>query len=444
MNEPVPQHFGPDFIWGTSTAAYQVEGAVAEDGRGLSIWDVFCRKPGNILNGDTGDTACDHYHRYREDIGLMKQLGQQAYRFSVAWPRIFPNGRGKINQPGIDFYQRLVDELIANGIDPWVCFYHWDLPQALQELGGWTNRDTAAWYTDYAIAVAERLGDRVQHFVMFNEPMVIAFLGHFLGVHAPGVKSKEAFLQAVHHLNLATGQGLTALRTQGGDWQLGTVTNFGLGLPAVGTEPEAIRRHDELLYWSFLDPLLLGHYPKTCALLIEPYVKDGDLQLIHHPLDFLGVNYYFPERVVRDHFSPLGFQTVAPPVGVPRTAMDWEIRPESLTDTLLALKQRYQKTPPIYITENGAAFVDKVEPDGSVNDRSRVEFLQDHVAAVGDAKQKGVDVRGYFVWSLLDNFEWAYGYGRRFGLAYVDYPTQRRTPKASFYWYQQFIREARA
>ena len=230
MIEPAPEDFGPDFTWGTSTGAYQVEGAVAEDGRGVSIWDVFCKQPGNILNHDSGEIACDHYHRYQEDVAHMKRLGQQAYRFSVSWPRIFPSGKGRMNSAGMDFYQRLVDELTDNEIDPWACIYHWDLPQTLQEQGGWTNRDTVGWYTDYAIAVAEKLGDRVRHFVMLNEPMVTAYLGHFLGVHAPGMKSKEAFLSAAHHLNLAAGQGLTALRTQGGDWQLGTVANLCLVL----------------------------------------------------------------------------------------------------------------------------------------------------------------------------------------------------------------------
>jgi beta-glucosidase len=443
MREPVPQDFGSDFIWGTSTAAYQIEGAVKEDGRGPSIWDVFCQQPGKIMNGDTGAVACDHYHLYREDIALMKQLGQDVYRFSVAWPRIFPTGKGKLNSAGIDFYQRLVDELIANEIEPWLCFYHWDLPQALQELGGWTNRDTAGWYTDYAIAVADKLGDRVGHFVMLNEPMVSSHLGHFLGVHAPGMKSKEAFLSAIHHLNLAAGQGLTALRTQGGDWQLGTVVNMGLAPQIEGADLEAAKLHDEILFWPFLDPLLSGRYPESLDPLIAPYVRAGDVQLIQHPVDFIGVNYYFPERVIKDTKSPFGFLEVPPPDKVPKTAMGWEIRPSSFTDTLVAIKNRYPKPPPIYISENGAAFVDTVESDGSINDHERTKYIQEHLAAVADARNAGVDIRGYFLWSLLDNFEWAYGYDRRFGLVHVDYATQKRTPKASFRWYQQFIRAAK-
>lgn len=443
MREPVPEDFGSDFLWGTSTAAYQIEGAATEDGRGPSIWDVFCQQPGNILNGDTGAVACDHYHLYRDDVALMKQLGQDVYRFSVAWPRIFPTGKGKLNSAGIDFYQRLVDEVVANEIEPWLCFYHWDLPQALQELGGWTNRDTVGWYTDYAIAVADKLGDRVGHFVMLNEPMVCSYLGHFLGRHAPGMKSKEAFLAATHHLNLAAGQGLTALRTQGGDWQLGTVVNMGLAPQIDGADPEAAKLHDEILFWPFLDPLLLGRYPESLDPLIAHYVRAGDFQLIQHPVDFIGINYYFPERVTKDSKAPFGFREVPPPDKVPKTAMGWEIRPASFTDTLVAIKNRYPKPPPIYISENGAAFVDTVESDGSINDRERTEYIQEHLAAVADARQAGVDIRGYFVWSLLDNFEWAYGYDRRFGLVHVDYATRRRTPKASFRWYQQFTRAAK-
>jgi beta-glucosidase len=443
MREPVPQDFGSDFLWGTSTAAYQIEGAVSEDGRAPSIWDVFCQQPGKILNGDTGAVACDHYHRYREDIALMKDLGQDVYRFSVAWPRIFPTGKGKLNSGGLDFYQRLVDELVANEIEPWLCFYHWDLPQALQELGGWTNRDTAGWYTDYAIAVAEKLGDRVRHFVMLNEPMVSSFLGYFLGVHAPGMQSKEAFLSAIHHLNLAAGQGLTALRTQGGDWQLGTVVNMGLAPQHVGLDLEASKLHDEILFWPFLDPLLLGRYPESLDPLIAPYVRAGDFELIQHPVDFIGLNYYFPERVIRDPKATFGFEEIPPPEKAPKTAMGWEIRPASFTDTLMAVKNRYQKPPPIYISENGAAFVDTVQSDGSIIDHERTEYIQEHIAAVADARHAGVDIRGYFVWSLLDNFEWAYGYDRRFGLVHVDYATQKRTRKASFYWYQQFIRAAK-
>jgi beta-glucosidase len=278
---------------------------------------------------------------------------------------------------------------------------------------------------------------------MLNEPMVSSYLGHFLGLHAPGMKSKEAFLSVIHHLNLAAGQGLTALRTQGGDWQLGTVVNMGLAPQIAGADMEAAKLHDEILFWPFLDPLLLGRYPESLDPLISPYVREGDLQLIQHPIDFIGVNYYFPERVVKDSKAPFGFLEVPPPDKVPKTAMGWEIRPAGFTDTLMAIKDRYSKLPPIYISENGAAFVDTVESDGSINDRERTEYIQEHLSAVAEARNAGVDIRGYFVWSLLDNFEWAYGYDRRFGLVHVNYATQQRTRKASFGWYQQFIQAAK-
>ena len=439
-----PSELGPNFLWGASTCAYQIEGAATEDGRSPSIWDTFCRQPGKIERGETGDVACDHYHRYKEDVLLMKRLGLDAYRFSISWPRVLPTGKGQANLPGIDFYQRLVDELLAHEIAPWVCFYHWDLPQALQDRGGWTNRDTASWYTDYVLLMAEKLGDRVKHFVMLNEPMVVAFLGHYLGIHAPGTKSKEAFLATTHHLNLALGSGLTALRAQGGDWQLGTVTNLGLGISNDPADAEAVQRHDELLFWPFLDPVLLGRYPEALVPFIEPFVQSGDLTLLQHPLDFLGINYYFPERVRRDPSSPLGFVDGQIPKGVERTEMGWEVRPQSFTDILLAVRARFPKLPPIYITENGAAFADPVAPDGSVDDPRRVAFLERHIAAMITAKRKGIPIEGYFVWSILDNFEWAYGYRPRFGLVHVDFATQKRTPKTSYERFGSWIRSARA
>jgi beta-glucosidase len=438
-----PAALGKDFVWGASTSSYQIEGAVNEGGRGASIWDVFCRTPDKVENGENGDIACDHYHRYPEDVALLRELGVDAYRFSVAWPRIFPKGRGKTNSAGLDFYQRLVDELLKNQIDPWLCLYHWDLPQALQDEGGWTNRDIASWFTDYAIAVAERLGDRVRHWVMLNEPMVIAFLGHCLGVHAPGLKDREAFLRAVHHLNLALGLGLTALRAQGGDWQLGTVTNFSPGIPEEEKFADLAEKHDGLLYWSFLDPVLKGEYPEAAREHLEPFIQSGDLETIRHPLDFLGLNYYFPARLKPSAAAPFGFEEVEAPASQPKTAMSWEIRPQSLTDLLVRMKQRYD-LPPLFITENGAAFLDQPDPAGRVNDQDRVQYLASHLAAVAEAKTRGVDVRGYFVWSLLDNFEWAYGYWPRFGIVRVEFDTLRRIPKESYDWMVKLIRSCRA
>ena len=438
-----PAALGKDFVWGASTSSYQIEGAVNEGGRGASIWDVFCRTPGKVENGENGDIACDHYHRYPEDVALLRKLGVDAYRFSVAWPRIFPNGRGKINSAGLDFYQRLVDELLKNQIEPWLCLYHWDLPQALQDEGGWTNRDIASWFTDYAIAVAERLGDRVRHWVMLNEPMVISFLGHFLGVHAPGLKDREAFLRAVHHLNLALGLGLTALRTQGGDWQLGTVINFSPGIPEQEKFADLAEKHDGLLYWSFLDPVLKGEYPEAAREHLEPFIQSGDLEAIRHPLDFVGLNYYFPARLKSNAAAPFGFEEVEAPASQPKTAMGWEIRPQSLTDLLVRMKQRYD-LPPLFITENGAAFLDQPDPAGRVSDQDRLKYLASHLAAVAEAKTRGVDVRGYFVWSLLDNFEWAYGYWPRFGIVRVEFDTLRRIPKESYDWLVKLIRSCRA
>jgi beta-glucosidase len=389
--------FDHSFLWGVSTSAYQIEGAATEDNRGLSIWDTFCRTPDKIAHNDTGDVACDHYHRYEHDIALMKELGVGAYRFSVAWPRIYPEGKGRENRAGLDFYNRLVDTLLHQEIEPWVCFYHWDLPQALQDIGGWTNRDIASWFTDYAITVAERLGDRVRRFVMLNEPMVSAYLGHYLGIHAPGLTSAAAFLSAAHHLNLALGLGLTALRSLGGDWQLGTVVNMGPGIDAKGDDPEIVEIHDDIINWPYLDPVFLGRYPRHLEPLISPYVQTNDLTTIRHPLDFLGLNYYFPERIVRDASTDFGFRVVEAPTGTWKTAMDWEVRPESLREILVAMKRRIPNLPPVYITENGAAVHEKLDSEGRVDDQERIKFFE-------------------------------------------HYPTQRRIPKSSFYWYRDLIR----
>jgi beta-glucosidase len=431
-----------DFLWGASTAAYQIEGAVNEDGRGPSIWDTFCHTPGKIENGDTGDVACDHYHRYREDVKLMAELGLNAYRFSVAWPRIFPTGRGKLNVRGIDFYQRLIDELLTHQIEPWICLYHWDLPQELQDIGGWTNRDAASWFTDYAIAVAEQLGDRVKHWVMQNEPSIVTFLGYTTGVHAPGIQDLEATFATMHHLNLALGMALTALRAAGGDWELGTVLNISPAIPVSDADEAVTKLHDDLFNHCFLEPVFRGTYPASVRSKIEKYVQSGDLGTIQHPMDFLGLNYYFPSRVVTDGGEPLGYRMVDPPADSPKTGLGWEIRAESFTELILDLGQKY-RLPPLYITENGAAFRDEPDNKGAIQDDKRIDYLDRHVAAVVDARKKGADVRGYFVWSLLDNFEWAFGYWPRFGLVYVDYGTLQRIPKESFSWFGDLIRRTR-
>ena len=433
--------FPADFLWGASTAAYQIEGAWNEDGRGLSIWDSFSHTPGNIADGDTGDVACDHYHRYREDVRLMAELGLQAYRFSTAWPRLFPQGRGKANPKGRDFYDRLIDELLEHDIQPWLCFHHWDLPQALQDKGGWTNRDTCEHFADYAAYVAEAYGDRVAHFLLLNEPNVVALLGHLFGIHAPGLTDLTAFAACAHHLNLATGMGLGRLRSQG-DWRLGTVLNLQPVHPKTDGEDDA--RAAELFdaAWNrlFIDPLFKGSYPALLEGMLAPFVHSGDLAHIQQPLDLLGLNLYSRMLVQADPKSLVGMRQAHPDPDAPLTDMGWEVYPEALFEQLMELKDRYGN-PEVYITENGAAFPDTLSGQGRVEDGRRIAFLEQYLAALHRALEQGANVRGYFVWSLLDNFEWAEGYAKRFGLVYVDYETQERSPKRSFRWYQQLIRE---
>lgn len=434
------QRFPEGFIWGASTASYQIEGAANEDGRSASIWDTFSHTPGKVQNGDTGDVACDHYHRYLEDIALMQRLGISAYRFSTAWPRILPQGTGATNPIGFAFYDRLVDALLAAGITPWLCLYHWDLPQALQERGGWQNRDIADWYTDYALVVHRQLGDRVQHFATFNEPNVFTLLGHALGLHAPGLTDREATLKAIHHVNLAHGQAAAALRAADPDLELGIVNNV---QPCVAATPSpedqrAAERADALWNRAFLDPQFLGRYPTLLEQELAPYLQADDLAMIHQPLDFFGVNHYSRHYIVQDPAAVLGYAMAAVPAGAPVTGMGWEINPGVFRDTLVDIHRRYGPIP-IYVTENGAGFEDQLDADGLVDDRQRVQFLRAYLSALGEAIAAGADVRGYLIWSLLDNFEWAYGYDKRFGLVYVDYQSLKRTPKDSFEYYRRVV-----
>jgi beta-glucosidase len=434
--------FDSHFLFGTSTASYQIEGAVSEDGRGPSIWDTFCRTPGKVENGDTGDIACDHYHRYKEDVKLMADLGVGAYRFSVAWPRVQPSGSGKVNPAGIDFYDRLVDELLANQVEPWACLYHWDLPQALQDRGGWTNRDIVSWYTDYALIVTDQLGDRVKHWITLNEPAISAYLGYYRGIHAPGIKDSHRFFAAMHHLNLAQGFAWTAMRSAGGDWLLGTVVSLSPAIPEKPDAQEAANRHDAIVNWAYTDPVLTGAYPQYLQPFVEPFVQANDLESIRHPLDFLGVNYYFPTRIENAPETEFGFKAVEAPAESAKTGLNWEIRPDSFEALLKTLHTRYP-LPPLYITENGVAYRDEVDPSGFSDDQNRIQYISSHLQAVKNAKDSGVDVRGYFTWSLLDNFEWAYGYWPRFGLVRVDYSTLKRTPKASFNWMKEQLSKLR-
>ena len=463
---PSGRPFPADFLWGSATASYQIEGAVHEDGRAPSIWDTFSHTPGKVLNGDTGDVAVDHYHRVPQDVAIMKDLGLQAYRFSIAWSRVLPTGTGEVNQAGLDFYADLVDRLLADGIKPVVTLYHWDLPQTLEDEGGWTNRATAEAFAEYARVVARALGDRVHLWTTLNEPWCSSFLGYGSGVHAPGVTDPAAALAAVHHLNLAHGLAARAIREE-----LGAQTPVSITLNlhvtrAASHDPadvEAKRRIDTIANEVFLGPLLDGAYPErvfadTAAISDWSFVQDGDLDLIRVPIDLLGVNYYSTGRV-QHGTPPVGDGTpgpdghrssvVSPWVGAdqvewlpqpgPHTAMGWNIEPQGLVDLLLELHERYPGLP-LAITENGAAFYDTVTPDGRVHDAERVAYLHDLLDAVGEAMDKGVDVRGYFVWSLFDNFEWAYGYDRRFGVVHVDYDTQVRTLKDSARWYRELVR----
>ncbi|RBY85933.1 GH1 family beta-glucosidase [Blastococcus sp. TF02A-26] len=447
--------FPPGFSFGAATAAYQIEGAVDADGRGPSIWDTFSHTPGRTHEGDTGDVACDHYRRYPEDIALMADLGLDAYRFSVAWPRVMPSGAGRVEQRGLDFYRRLVDGLLDTGITPWLTLYHWDLPQALEDRGGWADRDTALRFADYAAVVHSALGDRVPHWSTLNEPMCSALLGYMAGQHAPGRRDPVAAARAVHHLLLGHGLATRELRAAGAD-SVGITLNF-TPMSAASASPadvDAARRLDGQQNRMFLLPVVTGEYPAdVVADLAEAGaplpVEDGDLDVVATPVDWLGVNYYF-RSVVSALPEPTGKATpfigaeriddVAPPG--PTTTMGWAVTPEAFTDLLLWLRG-IAPTLPMVITENGSAWADAPGADGRVEDPERVDYLVRHLAAVAAAMEQGADVRGYFAWSLMDNFEWARGYAQRFGLVHVDYATQRRTPKHSAAVYRDIARRSR-
>lgn len=426
--------FPADFCWGVATAAYQIEGAVNEDGRGPSIWDTFSHTPGKTHNGDTGDVACDHYHRWAEDLELMSQLGIQSYRFSVAWPRVLPQGTGRVNAKGLDFYERLVDGLLARGIEPNATLYHWDLPQPLQDRGGWASRDTAHAFVDYADAVSRRLGDRVKFYATFNEPWCIAILSHEIGEHAPGFSDRRLALQVAHHVLLAHGLALPVLRQNAPRAQHGIVLNFtpSYALDDSTEAQQAARLMDGTFNRWFADPLFKGRYPEDIWDLygeLVPKIQDGDLAQIAAPIDFLGVNYY-----TRVSFG-------GDPGSIERTAMGWEVFPQGLRDLLVRLQRDYGA--PMYVTENGAAYDDNLV-DGAVHDPERVRYYERHLAAVQEAIMAGADVKGYYAWSLLDNFEWAKGYSKRFGLIYVDYASQQRILKSSARWYAELIAKHRA
>lgn len=452
--------FPENFLFGTATASYQIEGAVKEDGRGSSIWDTFSHTPGKVLLGHTGDEATDHYHRYREDISLMKELGTGAYRFSIAWPRIFPEGSGAVNEKGLDFYKRLTDELHAAGIKPVATLYHWDLPQALENAGGWAKRETAYRFAEYAQVLFDALGDRISMWGTFNEPYCSSFLGYLMGVHAPGRKEAPAAYRAVHHLLLAHGLALQAYRERS------LAAPIGITLNMVTPRPATTREHDRLAAdramdrqtRMFLDPLLGKGYPERhLATLPEVSmpVENGDMELIAAPIDYLGANYYWEDVVSYDADAPEEFQYV--PQYQATTDMGWPITPEGLARHLRWLAE-YTGGLPLYVTENGTAMPDELvereEPQAGpeifpgacggacVYDYDRIAYLRSHLAACRRVIEEGVDLRGYFLWSFIDNFEWSFGYTKRFGIVYCDYETQCRVPKQSFYFYRDVIARA--
>lgn len=440
--------FPENFLWGTATAAYQVEGAWNADGRGPSVWDDFCRQPGKIFAGHTGDIACDHYHRFREDVQLMRALGVNAYRFSISWPRILPAGTGQVNEAGLRFYEALADELLANGITPYATLFHWDYPSALYRRGAWLNPESPDWFAAYARVVAQRLGGKIKHFFTLNEPQCFIGLGYVSGEHAPGLRcSRKDALQMAHHVLLAHGKAVRALRDCIPDVQVGYAPTGSTFYPATDSpaDVEAARRatfavHDSwtfsVAWWS--DPVLLGHYPEEGLRLFGadmPPVGAQDLRLMAQPLDFYGQNIYNSAPVRADGRG--GFALVERPVGYPRTAIGWPITPESLYWAPKFLCERYRL--PLLITENGLSCHDALSLDGKVHDPNRIDFIHRYLHALRRCIDDGADVRGYFHWSLLDNFEWTRGYDERFGLVHVSYDSQKRTPKDSFYDYRDII-----
>ena len=442
MKQPMPltvalaHPFPPDFVWGVATSSFQIEGAARLDGKGPSIWDSFCRVPGAIADHSNGDVACDHFHLWEQDLDLIADLGVDAYRFSVSWPRVRPGGSGAWNAAGMAFYERLVDGLLKRGIKPYLTLNHWDLPAELQAGGGWANRETVYRFVEYALGIGGRLGDRVAAITTHNEPWVMAMLGYETGTFAPGVKDRAAAMQAAHHLLLSHGLALQGLRARGCKARLGIVLNLSPVQPATDAPADTAKARFEdgrLLRW-YMDPLFKASYPEDVLDFLgpdRPSIEPGDLQAIATPMDFLGLNYY--SRSVASADGSWNIHTSGRAV----TDMDWEVYPEGLTELLLRLHRDY-RVPPLYVTENGGAFRDELI-DGRVHDALRTDYIARHIAAVGEAMRQGVPMAGYMVWSLLDNFEWASGYQKRFGIVHVDYATQRRTPKDSALWYRQFL-----
>lgn len=430
-----------NFLWGVATSSFQIEGAANEDGRGPSIWDTFCRVPGKVANGDTGDIACDHYHRYKEDLDLMQWMGVDAYRFSVAWSRVLPNGVGAVNKAGLDFYDRLIDGALERGIQPWLTMYHWDLPQALQDRGGWNNREIVNWFEEYAHLLTTQFGDRVKNWMTLNEPLCSAWIGHLYGDMAPGITDLQTALNASHHLLMSHGIASQVTRSNVKDSKVGIVINVTPAVPATDSDDD--RRASILAdgfdnRW-FLNPVFGQPYPADVieALGKSPQIEAGDMSLINQPMDFLGVNFYFRQTIAANlQGSPLPIKNVRRE-NVKRTAMDWEVHAPAFEEILTRIHRDYNPRE-IYITENGSAWNDELA-SGEIDDEERISYLKSHLDAMFAAKKQGAPIQGYFAWSFMDNFEWAYGYDKRFGLVYVDYKTLKRTPKKSAHYYRELL-----
>lgn len=437
--------FPENFLWGTATASYQIEGAWKEDGKGESIWDRFTHTPGNVVNNDTGDTACDHYHLYTEDVKLLKELGVKTYRLSISWPRIFPEGKGSPNKKGIEFYKNLIKLLIDNGIKPAVTLYHWDLPQRLQDIGGWANREVVDCFEKYACYVFKELGEIVPIWITHNEPWVVSFVGNWFGSHAPGITDFSTALLVSHNVLLSHGKAVKAYREMGYDGEIGITLNMATMYPASKNEEDilAAQRSDGFQNRWFADPIFKGKYPEDMIKwyskkVVLPEVKEEDMEIISTPVDFLGINFYF-SNFIKSAPDEWPLELKAVKTGRPETDMGWEIHPEGLYDLLIRLNRDY-KGVKILITENGAAFNDIVNREGAVEDDNRLDYIYRHLTQACNAIQDGVNLAGYYVWSLMDNFEWAYGYSKRFGITYVDYSTQQRIIKKSGYWYREVIK----
>ncbi len=434
--------FPKGFLWGAATASYQIEGYPLADGAGMSIWHRFSHTPGTTHNGETGDVACDHYHLYKQDVAMIKDLGLKAYRFSISWPRIFPEGYGRINFKGLDFYDRLIDELLKAEIIPFVTLYHWDLPAALQDKGGWTNRDIADWFTDYADILFQKFGDRVKHWITLNEPWVTAFIGHMFGKHAPGVQDIYAAFEVVHNELRAHSQAVEAFRSEKIKGKIGITLSNHSQSPASEDEKDVYAAqvaHEHVNYPLFLNPIYKGEYPTMVLKMSKEFLPrryERDMEDIKKPIDFVGINYYSGSLVKFDSQSPFGVKNIDR--GLKKTEMGWEIYPQGFYEILTGLQRTYDPDE-VFVTENGAAFKDEVV-NGEVHDKNRIEYLKSHFEMALKSIENGVKLKGYFVWSLMDNYEWAEGYSKRFGIVYIDYATQKRILKDSAKWYKKVIK----